>query len=124
MGAVMVESDQVAARLGAAVRLAREGVGVTQAELGRRLGIASQEMNRYERGGSRLSLERIVDVERVLGVRAGTVLRLAGFVDDNGLVDVDTLAPWAQTSIGILLERAKSREVPGGDQPHAPESPK
>lgn len=108
---VEAERDQVAARLGDALRKARASVDVSQAELARRLGVIPQELNRWESGRRRISLETLVEAEQALGVRAGTVLRLAGYVDDGGLIDVATLAPWAQRSVSLIIESATRSEV-------------
>jgi transcriptional regulator with XRE-family HTH domain len=122
----MVESperpDPVAARLGDALRQARIAVDISGAELARRLGVIPQELNRWEMGRRKVSLETILEAEQALKVRAGTVLRLAGFVDDGGLVDVATLAPWAQRSVSLIIEDAKRRKMPGADNGDGSES--
>jgi transcriptional regulator with XRE-family HTH domain len=121
----MVETpaDPVAARLGDALRQARTGVGVSGAELARRLGVIPQELNRWEAGRRKISLETIIEAEKALRVRAGTVLRIAGYVDDGGLVDVATLAPWAQRSVSLIIEDAKRRQMPGADDGDGAEGP-
>lgn len=110
--------DVVAARLGAALRQARLNAEVSQADLARRLDVIPQELNRWESGRRRISPETIADAERALKVRVGTVGRLAGYVDDGGLIDVDTLPPWARRSIRALLRQVdqdRSAEDVGRD---------
>jgi transcriptional regulator with XRE-family HTH domain len=118
----MVETpaDPVAARLGVALKQARAAVDVSGAELARRLGITPQELNRWEAGKRKLSLETVVDAERALAVRAGTVLRLAGFVDDGGLIDVATLPQDAQWSVSVLIEDVRRRQAGGAEDGHRP----
>jgi transcriptional regulator with XRE-family HTH domain len=99
--------DVVAARLGAALRQARLNAEVSQADLARRLNVIPQQLNRWESGQRRISPETIADAERALKVRVGTVGRLAGYVDDGGLIDVDTLPPWARRSIRALLRQVE-----------------
>jgi transcriptional regulator with XRE-family HTH domain len=121
----MVESsvDPVAARLGDALRQARAAVDVSGAELARRLGVIPQELNRWEAGRRKISLEMIVAAEKALHLRAGTVLRIAGFVDDGGLVDVATLAPWAQRSVSLIIEDAQRRKVAAANDSDGAERP-
>lgn len=110
-----MQDDEVAVRLGRGLKQARALAGVNGAELARRLtaagvnetGIPSSQVYRWESGERPLNLRLIETSERLMGLRPGTVLRLAGYVDDDGLVDVDTLEPWARRSIQALLRQVE-----------------
>lgn len=95
--------DLVAVRLGEGLRGARTAAGVSQAELARRLGVAPNQVNRWEAGGRRLDLETIQQAEELMSLPRGTVFRLAGYVDDDGLLDVSTLPMWASKAVRAIL---------------------
>ena len=118
-----MQDDEVAVRLGRGLKQARMSAGVSGAELARRLtatglneaGFPSSQIYRWEAGERPLNLRLIEAAERVMGLRAGTILRLAGYVDDDGLIDVDTLAPMPRYAIGAILEQAARNEAIRGD---------
>jgi transcriptional regulator with XRE-family HTH domain len=65
------QTDEVVRRLGSAVRAARIRRQVTQAELGRRIGISQSEMSRIELGfGRAVRVEVWLALARELGLRA------------------------------------------------------
>lgn len=107
--------DSVAVRLGEALQKARAAAGVSRAELARRLGVIPNYLYRWETGERRVDVEVILESERVMGLRAGTVYRLAGYVDDDGLVDVDTIPSPMGDSVRLLIAEARRREQAAGD---------
>lgn len=54
--------------VGGRVRLRRTLLGLTQGELGARLGLTFQQVQKYEGGANRISASRIFDMARVLQV--------------------------------------------------------
>lgn len=54
--------------VGSRVRLRRALLGLSQGELGDRLGLTFQQIQKYERGANRISASRIFDMARVLNV--------------------------------------------------------
>jgi transcriptional regulator with XRE-family HTH domain len=72
--------------LGAAIRGHREAAGVTQAELGERLGEVTGEpvpqttVSRWESGSVDLGYEQVRAIERALGLDAGAIAITAGYV--------------------------------------------
>lgn len=54
--------------VGGRVRLRRTLIGLSQGELGDRLGLTFQQIQKYERGANRISASRIFDMARVLNV--------------------------------------------------------
>lgn len=53
--------------LGARIRLARQLCGMTQRKLAARLAITNQQMNKLERGRSRPSFERVMEIAALTG---------------------------------------------------------
>lgn len=68
-----------------AIRRAREGAGVGQAELARQLGVAQSMMARWESSSEPL-LSVVVRIESKLGLPKGELLRSAGYV--GGIISV------------------------------------
>ena len=58
----------VDAQLGRRVRERRALLGITQEVLARRLGIAPQQLQKYEIGENRISASRLIHIAEVLGV--------------------------------------------------------
>ena len=59
--------DPVDIHVGRQVRLARELSGVTQVEVGRRLGMSFQVIQKYEQGEIRVSASRLFQLARLFG---------------------------------------------------------
>ena len=123
---VNMQGDEGAAiRLGRAFKKARESSGVSGAELARRLNasgisdsIEASHIYRWEAGGRPLNLDIIECAEQVMGLDAGAVLRLAGYVDDRGLLDISTLPPWAGKAVRAILRDLRI-EGDGTDRPES-----
>lgn len=60
--------NPVDVHVGGRVRLRRTLLGLSQGELGERLGLTFQQVQKYERGLNRISASRIFDMARVLDV--------------------------------------------------------
>ena|ERR1051325_2384816 len=58
----------VDAMVGQNIRLHRERCGLTQTDLGRRVGVTKQQIQKYELGVNRLSPDRLNQIALVLGV--------------------------------------------------------
>lgn len=67
----------------AAVDRHLDDAGLSRKWLGEQLGISESTISRLLSGGTKPSLEYIVAVEVALGLKRGTFLRQAGFVDDD-----------------------------------------
>ncbi len=57
--------------VGKRVRLRRNILRITQKELGEMLGLAFQQIQKYEKGDNRISASRLWDISKVLGVPVG-----------------------------------------------------
>ncbi len=54
--------------VGSRVRLRRTLLGMNQTQLGEKLGITFQQIQKYERGGNRISASRLYQMSRILDV--------------------------------------------------------
>ncbi|MBR1756644.1 MAG: helix-turn-helix transcriptional regulator [Alphaproteobacteria bacterium] len=57
--------------VGKRVKLWRNILHITQKELGEMLGLAFQQIQKYEKGDNRISASRLWDISKVLGVPVG-----------------------------------------------------
>lgn len=61
----MIETDR---QIGAALHAVREAKGYSQSELGRKVGVTFQQVQKYEKGVNRVSGSMMVALSRALGV--------------------------------------------------------
>lgn len=54
--------------VGVRVRMRRQAVSMTQSELGRRIGVSFQQIQKYEQGRNRIGASRLTAIAQVLGV--------------------------------------------------------
>ncbi|WP_426960138.1 helix-turn-helix domain-containing protein [Muricoccus radiodurans] len=105
----------VDAYVGARVRLRRTLLGMSQAALGKALGLTFQQVQRYERGLNRIGASRLLELTRVLDVP------IAFFFDDmpdglSGAADVQArfagaLAEQADGVDGDLRQQRETLEL-------------
>ena len=69
-------------RLAEAIRGSYQG-RMTQAEIAAALGVAQNTVSRWSTGDVEPRLDDIADLERVLGLPVGYILRSAGYVEDT-----------------------------------------
>jgi transcriptional regulator with XRE-family HTH domain len=62
------KSSHVDARVGARIRQRRLALGLTLQELGSRVGVSFQQLQKYEAGDSRMPVSRLHDIARILTV--------------------------------------------------------
>jgi transcriptional regulator with XRE-family HTH domain len=67
-------ADKEGKGLGAKIRRLREQAGLSQSELGEKLGVSYQQIQKYERGVNRFSVETLVKLARALDVPAAGLL--------------------------------------------------
>lgn len=60
--------------IGQRIKLVRSNRRITQEDLAARLGISSQQLQKYENGTNRISVSRLVEVARQLGVEISELL--------------------------------------------------
>ena len=56
------------------IRAAREAAGLSQTEVGVRIGVSYQQMQKYEHGRNRLSVGRLVRIASALDLPASTLI--------------------------------------------------
>jgi transcriptional regulator with XRE-family HTH domain len=54
--------------IGSRVRMRRISIGMSQEKLGDMLGLTFQQVQKYEKGANRISVGRLVDIAKILGV--------------------------------------------------------
>lgn len=78
-------SSAVDVVLGRHIRSIRIAGGLSQTELGHRVGVSFQQVQKYERGANRISAATLVLLADALGVSAAELLRLAGAEPNAGI---------------------------------------
>ena len=77
-------SSGVDVLLGRHIRSIRIASGLSQTELGQRVGVSFQQVQKYERGANRISASTLVLLADALGVSAAELLRMAGAEPTGG----------------------------------------
>ena len=72
-------ADPIDVAIGARLRVLRKGLNMSQTELGRRLGVTFQQVQKYERGTNRLAGSTLLRAAQALGVHPGEL-----FGEDQG----------------------------------------
>lgn len=81
--------DELDVAIGAAIRLRRRHLKISQEMLADRCGVTFQQVQKYENGANRVSFSRLVQIAHALGLRIGD---LVGDIDQaSGLSRNDTL---------------------------------
>jgi transcriptional regulator with XRE-family HTH domain len=79
------KSGDVDARVGARVRLRRVVLGLTLEELGSRLGLSLQQIQKYEAGATRIPATRLYEIAQVLDVPISWFFDPSGSLSDKEL---------------------------------------
>ena len=61
----MIKSNR---QIGAEIKRTREVLGISQMKLGEEVGVSFQQIQKYEKGTSRISVERIQQIANALGI--------------------------------------------------------
>lgn len=62
----VVTASEIDVKIGANVRVRREGIGMTQAQLGQAIGVTFQQIQKYERGANRVSAAALLRIANAL----------------------------------------------------------
>lgn len=68
------QPDQISQHIGQAIRVRRTAGGVSQEELGKRIGVTFQQIQKYERGANHCTPSRLFQLARALGCQARDLL--------------------------------------------------
>jgi transcriptional regulator with XRE-family HTH domain len=104
---------------GELVREARLRVGISQAELGRRLGVPQSTVARWERGAARPPYDSVVAAIRACGLDLS--IRLVPYDDSNEgvIADLQRLTPAERVAsnrnFANFIEGARRRIAAGGE---------
>jgi transcriptional regulator with XRE-family HTH domain len=77
--------------LGAAIRIRRRTLGVSQEALSEQCGVTFQQIQKYENGANRISFSRLVRISKALGCRVGDLLGALDVPDEATVEDLDLL---------------------------------
>ena len=83
--------DPMDIALGAAVRIRRRTLGISQEALADQCGVSFQQIQKYENGANRISFSRLVQIARALNCRVVDLMDVLDSPDRETTVDVDLL---------------------------------
>ncbi|MFI4965050.1 MAG: helix-turn-helix domain-containing protein [Caulobacterales bacterium] len=123
--------DPMDVALGAAVRIRRRTIGLSQEALAEQCGVSFQQIQKYENGANRISFSRLVQIARALKCRVIDLMDVLDGADREVTGDLDLLtrmrtpgaiellaayeqmAPEARTSlVGLLRAVTASGDAP------------
>ena len=78
-------ASPIGGRLSAALRATYEAAGVSQEQIADALGVDQPTVSRWARGMRRPPIDVLPVIEQLCNVRKGTILRRAGYVEDDGV---------------------------------------
>lgn len=106
-------ASDIDAEIGKRLRHARIRLNLTQSEVGDALGISFQQVQKYERGGNRLTLSALALLRERLGIEAADLLPP---LRDDGTAIPDPVAAMGQNITGVHLARIFGRLTPAHQQ--------
>jgi transcriptional regulator with XRE-family HTH domain len=77
--------------LGAAVRIRRRTIGLSQEALAEQCGVSFQQIQKYENGANRISFSRLVQIARALQCRVVDLMDVLDGPDRESSGDLDVL---------------------------------
>src|ERR1041384_7794492 len=83
--------DPMDIALGAAVRIRRRNLGISQEALAEQCGVSFQQVQKYENGANRISFSRLVQISRALKCRVVDLMDVLDAPDREGSGDLDLL---------------------------------
>jgi transcriptional regulator with XRE-family HTH domain len=103
--------DPIDAAVGARIRLQRQSLRMSQQQLGHRLGVTFQQIQKYERAANRISASMLVKASQALG--CSPLLLLCGTDDQAGAEDAAWLQLLTQPGARQLLAAYAQIRDPG-----------
>ena len=83
--------DPMDIALGAAVRIRRRTIGMSQEALAEQCGVSFQQIQKYENGANRISFSRLVQISRALKCRVTDLMDVFDGADAETAQDLDML---------------------------------
>ena len=84
--------DPMDIALGAAVRIRRRTIGMSQEALAEQCGVSFQQIQKYENGANRISFSRLVQIAKALRCRVVDLLDVLDTPEEEPSVDLDLLS--------------------------------
>ena len=84
--------DPMDIALGAAVRIRRRSLGISQEALAEQCGVSFQQIQKYENGANRISFSRLVQIARALQCRVVDLMDVLDAPDGGSAGDLDILS--------------------------------
>jgi len=84
--------DPMDIALGAAVRIRRRSLGISQEALAEQCGVSFQQIQKYENGANRISFSRLVQIARALRCRVVDLMDVLDAPDGGSVGDLDILS--------------------------------
>lgn len=99
--------------IGNRIREARDRAKLSQSDLGKRIGVESQSVSKYERGVMKPDSDALVAMERVLGVSASWIMTGEASATATTLVPEHVDSPaWLQLEAEGVIDDYRRRGVP------------
>jgi len=105
--------DPMDVALGAAVRIRRRTIGMSQEALAEQCNVSFQQIQKYENGANRISFSRLVQIARALRCRVVDLLDVLDTPEHEGGADIDLLSRM-RTPGALELLSAYERLSPEG----------
>ena len=83
--------DPMDIALGAAVRIRRRSLGISQEALAEQCGVSFQQIQKYENGANRISFSRLVQIARALQCRVVDLMDVLDSPDGSNHTELDIL---------------------------------
>jgi transcriptional regulator with XRE-family HTH domain len=103
--------DPLDVALGAAVRIRRRSIGLSQEALAEQCGVSFQQIQKYENGANRISFSRLVQIARALKCRVVDLMDVLDAPEGPVATEIDLLARM-RTPGAIELLAAYERMAP------------
>lgn len=108
------QATEIDFSVGRRVAARRKEVDMSQQALGRELGVSFQQIQKYEKGASRISAGRLFQVAKALGVTIGyfyseALARAPGMAEEEGASPAPPMSPQVRELLDIF---ARIREKP------------
>ncbi len=84
--------DPMDIALGAAVRIRRRSLGISQEALAEQCGVSFQQIQKYENGANRISFSRLVQIARALQCRVVDLMDVLDAPEGGAANELDILA--------------------------------
>jgi transcriptional regulator with XRE-family HTH domain len=108
------QATEIDFSIGKRVSARRREIDMSQQALGKELGVSFQQIQKYEKGASRVSAGRLFQIAKALGVTIGyfysdAIARAPGMAEDEGASPAPSLSPQVRELLAIF---ARIREKP------------